>query len=171
MVVWIVSFALGPERVEFARLTNGTSVETHSSKSSNICTSLATSFFASSSGICPGSILPPITISSSQSSSRGCRFGPRIGTGGCPLTRTLAMLGPAPAGDPAPLPLAPAAPLGLVPLPEPEDRRRARFRSISNGGNGGRTSPPGVEGGSTRSAWADEGAAPAGAKREKRVGV
>lgn len=33
------------------------------------------------------------------------------------------------------------------------------------------TRPPVVEGGSTRSAWADEGAAPAGANRDKRVGV
>lgn len=33
------------------------------------------------------------------------------------------------------------------------------------------TRPPGVEGPSTRSDWADEGDAPAGAKREKRVGV
>lgn len=78
-----------------------------------------------------------MTTSSSHSSSNTL---PLTGTGGCPFTLTLAILGP----EPVELALD----------------RRLLFGS--NGGKGGMTKPPGVEGGSDRSPCAAEGDAPAG---------
>lgn len=98
---------------------------THASIASSNLSRRSTSFFPCSSSILPGSFLPPITNSSSHSSSNEMPGLVRP-KGMCPLAR-----------DPDPLaPLGPASDPALLLL------RRLRSR----GGKGGSTRPPGVDG-------------------------